>query len=151
MDPQKNTSLVPKHFGLLVSSHLSLEAWTLPTLAVSEYILLSLHQLQSTARILIRPSASPFFSRRGIDISNRIKKTSNTLTVIKAIILFSIPAPCSECDVSCYQITNIIIMRTMPITCAITNFDKIVSNVYCLQSDEHVCPSAQGCSNCVVI
>jgi hypothetical protein len=39
----------------------------------------------------------------------------------------------------------------MPITNAITSFDNIVSNVICLQSDEHACPSARGCSNCVVI
>jgi hypothetical protein len=39
----------------------------------------------------------------------------------------------------------------MPITSAITSFDNIVSNVICLQPSEHVCPSVQGCSNCVVI
>jgi len=42
-------------------------------------------------------------------------------------------------------------MRTMPITSAITSFDNIVSNVICLQPDEHACPSARGCSNCVAI
>ena len=39
----------------------------------------------------------------------------------------------------------------MLITSAITSFDNMVSNVICLQSNEHACPSAQGCSNCVVI
>ena len=39
----------------------------------------------------------------------------------------------------------------MLITSAITSFDNMVSNVICLQSNEYACPSAQVCSNCVVI
>lgn len=39
----------------------------------------------------------------------------------------------------------------MPITSAITSLVNIVSDVICLQPSEHVCPSVQGCSDCVVI